>query len=200
MSTEIISDIHLSLEDLEDPDWLMDSISPEGQTKLPILAFRAPLSSFDRIKRSLCNLRAANAPALLFLERPDNPPSLEELSQVLDFLKIWDQLTLHNLLQITYAWIPAKYSAALAQEAKVEVKWFREWLTASHDARISKYPGLPWRSYMRKIVLENYDFAATLLKLRQPSAEQPVDQLVQSFLTSKKKTVCLFPKKWSRMQ
>jgi hypothetical protein len=152
------------------------------------------------VKRLLCSLRAANAPALVFFEKPESPPAPEVLGNILDFLKAWDQLTLHNLLQICYAWIPSSHAVALVQEANIEVKWFREWLMASHDERISKYPGLPWRSYMRKIVVENYDFATGLMKLRHSTDPAPTEALVKGFLSSKKKTVCLFPKKWSRMQ
>jgi hypothetical protein len=200
MSTEVISEVHLSLDDLEDPEWLFEN-SPAENPKLPILTFGGPIAHFERIKKLLCSLRAANAPALLFIERPNPPPELSELVPILEFLKSWDQLTLHNLLQLCYSSIPPKYSLVLAQESKVEIKWFREWLMASYDARIAKYPGLPWRSFMRKIVAENYDFASNILKLRHSSEPLPsTDTLIQNFLAGKKKTVCLFPKKWSKVQ
>ena len=87
-------------------------------------------------------------------------------------------------------------------EAKIELKWFREWLMAASDSRIHKYPGMPWRSFIRKVVGENYTFACTFLELvastATPENREYLQLLMKGFLESKKKFICTFPKRWGK--
>jgi len=92
----------------------------------------------------------------------------------------------------------------LQLESKIELKWVREWLMASHDPRISKYPGLPWRSFIRKIVQENFEFAENFLRLASVDSEEKDESAIETlftvFLRTKKKAVCIYPKNWGKLQ
>src|SRR5690606_9168858 len=116
-------------------------------------------------------------------------------------LRDWDQLFVENFLAVCEAWVPQEFQQALRTEAKIELKWAKEWMTAASDQRIHKYPGLPWRSFLRKIMAENYDFAMKFLELTAAAAtDENVKKMVahiQGFLEAKKKVVCVFPKRWN---
>ncbi len=103
-------------------------------------------------------------------------------------------------------WLSDKFQKHFEIEVKIELKWFREWLVANQDSRISRYPGLPWRSYMRKVIGENFDFAQTLLNVganlppEMRKEDLTIENLVLAYLKSRKKAICFFPKKWGRLQ
>ncbi|MBI4405933.1 MAG: hypothetical protein HY537_17370 [Deltaproteobacteria bacterium] len=197
MSTEP-NDIRLHL-DKEDSDLsLYEEDSPV------FVSVVASVENWEKIKDSLCKLRASNISAMLFLNHLDVDLEDEELQYVFSYLRDWDQLTLHNILQLVGDWVPQALHQALLNEAKTEMKWFREWWVASHDSRLHKYPGLPWRSFIRKIINENFEFASFFLKLAASAATaeniQATENLVRGFLENKKKVVCIFPKKWNKLQ
>jgi hypothetical protein len=157
---------------------------------------------WSRIKRGLCDLRAAGRSAVLLLKRTDAFLEDDDVLSIFAFLRDWDQFLLHNFLELCEDWVPNTYQPLLQTEAKLELKWFQEWLTASSDTRIHKYPGLPWRSYVRKVVGENYQFATIFLELTANAATPENIQAVQKhfteFFEGKKKVLCMFPKHWSR--
>lgn len=186
--------------DLERSIALMES-RPEA-----IVYLESDLEHFDRIRTSLCLLRAQNVSAVLLLTKSEPPLNNNELESVLPFLRDWDQLFLYNIMVLFDGWIADKFKKHIDTEIKIELKWFREWLVANQDSRISRYPGLPWRSYMRKVIGENFDFAQTLLTVgghlppEQRKEDLTIENLVLAYLKSRKKAICFFPKKWGRLQ
>ena len=175
----------------------------DSMEKLPVVYLEASLQSWEKIKISLLGLRASNVPGILLLKEAPQA-SLEEIAETLIFLKNWDQLYVHNFLALCGKFLPERALKDFQQESKIELKWVREWLTASHDQRIAKYPGLPWRSFLRKIVSENYEFAENFLRFAVPESEEASEtktlELLVSFLKAKKKAVCIFPKNWGKLQ
>jgi hypothetical protein len=194
------------------PEVNLDAVNEEAQVQTevseleknnpPLVTLRSSPDRWDNIKRALLELRAANISAVLLLKRTDFPLDGEEIKSVLSFLRDWDQLLLHNVLEISEGWVPKEFDARLQTEAKIELKWFREWLMALADPRIHKYPGLPWRSFVRKIVSENYQFATELVRLVSAGETMEnlvaLDNLIKGFLEAKKKVVCIFPKRWGK--
>lgn len=169
---------------------------------IPLVILIASVESLVRVKATLNGLRALNISALLQLSPASVPLTDDELEVVFQFLLQCDQLILHNWLELCRDRVPPAYLSLLQTESKIELKWFQEWQMAASDTRIHKYPTLPWRSYIRKIVRENYKFVSAFLPLVQPEtleANGPVlQQLVRTFLDEKKKVVCIFPKRWGK--
>ena len=171
---------------------------------VPLVTLNSSADHWDKIRQVLCELRSANISAVLLLKQEDEVMEDEEITAILGFLKDWDQCLMVNLLELCSHCIPAVFLPHLQVEAKNELKWFREWLTAMGDTRIHRYPGLPWRSFVRKIVKENYEFGMQLLTLVSLPATTENIQRVQThfnaFLENKRKVVCVFPKNWGRTQ
>ena len=186
-----------------DLDKYRDTV-PDLETSGPVLTLTSSADNWDRIRSVLCSLRASNASGLLLLKKPEDVLEDEEIVVILDFLREWDQLLLHNVLGLCANCIPAIFMPHLELEAKNELKWFREWLTALCDPRIYRYPGLPWRSFVRKISAENHAFGLKLLDLvsRPASSDniQAVQNLFSEFLENKRKVICVFPTNWGRTQ
>jgi hypothetical protein len=149
-----------------------------------------------QMKAVLCSVRASGISPLLLIRKPVSPLSKDAVLELFGFLREWDQLLLRNLLEVASDSLPAVYHPLLFQEAKTELKWFQEWQTAVSDPRLHRYPGLPWRSFLRKVNAENYEFAQNIL--RDDTAENRLESLVEAFLRGKKKTICIFPKNWGR--
>jgi hypothetical protein len=162
----------------------------------PLEMIETPIGEWDKVKNALLNVRASNRCAILALKPIDAEVSLDELSTIFDFLRDWDQLTLQNILTLYGKRIPMEFAPALHTESKMEIMWLRQWLLASVDPRIGKYPGLPWRSYIRKIIRENYLFAENLLY----GDETNFKSLVEAFLSARKKVLCIFPKNWNKAE
>ncbi|MEZ4749966.1 MAG: hypothetical protein R3B54_04885 [Bdellovibrionota bacterium] len=138
-------------------------------------------------------LRAANIAPLMLVEQPLELPDRAIVRDSVTQLRDWDQLSLQNLFKLCALWIPENFHGALENEARVELKWFKEWVGASQDPRLA-HSGLPWRQFIRKTVAENYAFACAVLE-----AETVVDpSAVEAFLNQKKQAVCIFPKRWRR--
>jgi len=167
-----------------------------SEKNLFFITLEASGEDTEKIRSALCAIRAANLAAVLLLKRPENQLDLEKVASLIVFLREWDQLLLHNILQLCEHLVPAEFRPAFWNESKIELKWFREWVSASQDPRIYKVPGLPWRSFIRKIVQENFEFADDLLSM----PEDNLKELLVNFLAKKKKVVCLFPKRWSKLQ
>ncbi len=163
------------------------------EKKQSLVTLGASAHQRDAIRETLLALRASGASSLLVLRRPPEPMDSLATVDFLAFLRDWDQLLLRNILEVGVDRVPAKYSAALELEARTEVKWFQEWQTAVSDPRIHRYPGLPWRSFLRKVNAENFTFAEHLL-LGSPDLERRIEL----FLAGKKKTICVFPKNWGK--
>lgn len=197
MSIEM-TDTRLLLDRIHD-DELADEVLELERKNLQCVYVVGSLDTWEKIRRVLCVLRGGNIASLLLMTRVDSEPSKEEMQYVLSFLRDWDQLSLHNILALRNHLIPNHYDQLLRNEAKVELKWFREWLMAQHDPRLSKYPGLPWRSFIRKIVAENYSFANSLWEL-DGAQDSEITRTLALFLEAKKKVVCIFPKRWSKVQ
>lgn len=199
MSTEIIP--HVKLEENEAAFWV-DKIGEYSQEKVPVVYVEAVADDWEKIKAVLCELRGSNISCILLLKRADDLYEDDEILAIFDFLRDWDQLLLQNVLEMCAAWIPKAFITSMETEAKVEMKWFEQWLSALSDERIYKFPGLPWRSFIRKIVKENHAFAVRFLELVALPATNENIQAVQGhfnrFLEAKKKVVCTFPKHWSR--
>lgn len=160
----------------------------------PLEMVELPIGEWDKIKSALLEVRASNRCAILTLKPIEKEVSLDELSGIFDFLRDWDQLTLQNILTLYGNHIPAEFKPELVSEGKMEIMWLRQWLLASVDPRIGKYPGLPWRSYIRKSIRENYLFAENLLY----GDETNFKSLVEAYLAARKKVLCIFPKNWNK--
>ncbi len=173
----------------------------EGKS-IPLVTLSASVESLVRARTILLELRSLNISALLQLTPASIPLTDDELDVVFAFLRDWDQLILQNFLELCRDRVPPEYQGLLQNEAKIEAKWFQEWQMAASDSRIHKYPTLPWRSFIRKIVRENYKFVSTFLPLVKPEVleENAVDtqRVVREFLEAKKKVVCIFPKRWGK--
>ncbi len=187
------------------PDLDLDSLLPEHiakqllqfeERKATLVTVAASIEKLEAIRQAFCSLRASGISSLLLLRKVDIPLTTEEVLAIFAFLRDWDQLLLRNLLEIASDKIPAGFLPHLVAEAKTEFKWFQEWQTAVSDPRIHRYPGLPWRSFLRKVNAENFAFAQAIL--RDDSGHEVLDATVKSFLIGKKKTICIFPKNWGK--
>jgi hypothetical protein len=196
----------IRLDDFGADSELESLLATYEQTTTPVVYLEGSLHSWERAKSALLSLRASNIAGILLMSSSQSglAPSPDETSRMLIFLRDWDELFLHNIVSLCRDFIPKELHKDFELEAKMELMWFREWFTASHDTRISKYPGLPWRAFIRKIVSENYLFAEQLMNLARSTydEEQGVElrNFLRSFLRSRKKAIALFPKKWSRLQ
>jgi hypothetical protein len=179
-------------------------VSELEKQKAPLVGIHASLENWDKIEAAICSLRSANVSALLALQKSNESLQDEEILYLFGVLRDWDQLTLQNFLEVCGDWIPQEFQDILKNEAKIELKWAKEWLTAASDQRITKYPALPWRSFTRKIVAENYRFAVRFLELAAaPATEEnmaAIHQHIRQFIEAKKQVVCIFPKKWKQGQ
>ena len=177
----------------------------ESHDPFSLVTLDVSVAAWQACSVVLSRIRSASLPALVKLHRNDWICETGEVAFLLKALREWDQLTVHNCLALLGDYLPKGSVAALESESKVEMKSFQEWVVAANDPRIHKYPILPWRSFIRKVVAENYEFASGVLDLVYlygEGCEASVDlvKLIESFLNSKKKVLCLFPKRWGRSQ
>lgn len=167
----------------------------------PICQLTCSPWEMSRLTEFLCRLRSEGVAALVHIKAPSERVQDEVLEDVFSTLRNFEQLLLKNILELCLDWIPAEYHTVLKQESKTELKWFEQWQAAAHDVRIHKYPILPWRSFLRKINTENYIFARELMSLSElpntPQNKEAMRLLLQRFLEEKKKTICIFPKRWN---
>lgn len=189
----------LNVDRLEELGAIEKQVSEFEKTQAPLVGVQASLENWDRIEAAICSLRSANVSALLALQKSQTPLEDDEILYLFGVLRDWDQLTLQNFLEVCGDWIPQEFQDILKNEAKIELKWAKEWLTATTDQRITKYPALPWRSFTRKIMSENYQFAVKFLELAAaPATEENLKAIhdhIQKFVEAKKQVVCIFPKK-----
>ncbi|MBM4316883.1 MAG: hypothetical protein FJ116_05325 [Deltaproteobacteria bacterium] len=175
---------------------------PDGEVPL-LVNITGSVQSWEKIKDLLCGLRAVNISPILHI-KGGVPLDDDEIIFLFSFLRDWDQLFLHNFLEICGEWVPKEFQTVLQNESKIEMKWISEWLTANGDQRIYKYPSLPWRSFIRKIIGENYQFALVFLMMAAaPATDENVKAMhdhIRAFLEAKKKVICVFPKKWGKLQ
>jgi len=200
MSIEPIPEINLDV--LTEEAQILTQVLALEKKSPPLVTFVASPDRWDTIKQMLLSMRSSNISSVLLLKRTDFVLDDTEIISIFSFLRDFDQLLLYNFLEICDGWVPKEFQARLQTEAKIELKWFREWLMALSDSRIHKYPGLPWRSFVRKIVGENYRFASEFLRLVNHANTlenmESMDVLLKGFLESKKKVVCIFPKRWGK--
>jgi hypothetical protein len=157
---------------------------------LKVIPLSTSVRAWKETRAALLELRALGYSALVHLkEGEENSESFE----VLEELCAWDQLSLRNVLVLMRKKIPESFFESLRLEAKIEEKWFSEWNQALQDPRLHKYPGLPWRRFIRKANRENLDFAKKIEAVSGGDCENAVTE----FLLLKKKAVNIFPKKWS---
>lgn len=182
---------------------ILQGISEKNQEVSLLVNVTGSVQSWEKIKDTLCELRAANVSPILHIKGGATLDD-EEILFLFAFMRDWDQLFLHNFLEICGEWVPKEFQSILQNESKIEMKWISEWLTANSDQRIYKYPSLPWRSFIRKIIGENYNFACVFLMLAAaPATDENVKAMhehIKAFLETKKKVVCVFPKKWGKLQ
>lgn len=201
MSIEAIPEV--DLDRLEIPA-ILRNVTELEEKQQPLVTLTATIGEWEKIRKTLLALRSSNISAMLLLKRSEDLLEDEELAAIFTFLRDWDQCLLHNVLEICEGWIPQVFLAPLRNEAKLELKWFREWWAGVSDTRINKYPGLPWRRFVRKVVGENYDFATRFLELvalpATPENIQAVQNHFNAFLEAKKKVLSIFPKRWSKLQ
>ncbi|MBM4302915.1 MAG: hypothetical protein FJ112_01155 [Deltaproteobacteria bacterium] len=176
----------------------------QSDGEVPLLVnITGSVQSWEKIKDLLCGLRAVNISPILHI-KGGVPLDDDEIIFLFSFLRDWDQLFLHNFLEICGEWVPKEFQTVLQNESKIEMKWISEWLTANGDQRIYKYPSLPWRSFIRKIIGENYQFALVFLMMAAaPATDENVKAMhdhIRAFLEAKKKVICVFPKKWGKLQ
>lgn len=176
----------------------------QSDGEVPLLVnITGSVQSWEKIKDFLCGLRAVNISPILHI-KGGVPLDDDEIIFLFSFLRDWDQLFLHNFLEICGEWVPKEFQTVLQNESKIEMKWISEWLTANGDQRIYKYPSLPWRSFIRKIIGENYQFALVFLMMAAaPATDENVKAMhdhIRAFLEAKKKVICVFPKKWGKLQ
>lgn len=196
----------IRLDDLVADSELASVLATYDQSTTPVVYLEGSLGSWERAKSALLSLRASNIAGILLMAPGESGHTMtvDQTAKMLCFLRDWDELFLHNIVSLCRDLIPKELHKDFELEAKMELMWFREWFTASHDTRISKYPGLPWRAFIRKIVSENYAFSEQLISLAQASHDEnqgvELRNYLRSFLRSRKKAIALFPKKWSRLQ
>lgn len=183
----------LSLDSFEEDTDLLAQAELLYEGNPSVVFLQSDLIHADRMKRVLLALRAADIPTIL-LVRSREPLVMSAAFQQLEFLKQWDQCSLINVMQICQNAIPERFSSVLTAEAKIELKWLQEWWSASQGPRMARYPGLPWRSFIRKINSENFQFARELIS----EGDSDLDERMKTFLTNKKKVVCVFPKRWGK--
>lgn len=192
----------LELDHFVGEEALLAQVRSYDGKQIPLVTLVASVESLVRARVTLLALRSINTSALLLLTPSSVPFTDDELEVVFAFLLEWDQLILHNFLELCRDRVPPEYLGMLTGEAKIELKWFQEWQMAASDTRIHKIPTLPWRSYIRKIVRENHRFAAAFLPLVKPESREAnapaIQRLLQEFLENKKKVVCVFPKRWGK--
>lgn len=182
---------------------VLSGIAPKNNDSHLLVNVTGSVQSWEKIKDTLCDLRAANISPILHIKGGVALDD-DEILFLFAFMRDWDQLFLHNFLEICGEWVPKEFQSVLQTESKIEMKWISEWLTANSDQRIYKYPSLPWRSFIRKIIGENYNFACVFLMLAAaPATEDNVSAMhdhIKAFLEAKKKVVCVFPKRWGKLQ
>lgn len=188
----------IRLDTIPERDWLPKLIELErGGPRL--LTLVCSPTHLERAKQALLGLRAEGVPAMLVLDAKNTLLQDEELGRLFEFLNDWDQLTLRNILELCLDWIPREFHTPLQTEARTEFKWVQEWQLAANDPRVHKYPGLPWRSFLRRINHENYVFSTEFLMLiALPSTPENKDALethLKRFLHEKKKAVCIYPRR-----
>lgn len=175
----------------------------------PLITIEGSVAAWDECALVLSRMRAAGLPVLLKLKKGDWTCELEELNYLFRAMRGKDQLTLSNTLELFGGILNQETRDQtrdqLEVESRIELKSFQEWIVATCDPRLHKYPVLPWRSFIRKVIEENFEFAngaLDILYMYGDDAEQSPElkNLIANFLESKKKVLCLFPKKWSRDQ
>lgn len=186
-----IETVDLDLDQLP-PAKLAAQVARLEKSSAPLATLAASPEHVVYLRDALMALRASGISPLLTLRRGSETHDRETLLQFFALLRDWDQLLLRNMLELIGDRVPEKFRPNLAFEARTEAKWFQEWLTAVSDPRIHRYPGLPWRSFLRKVNAENFDFARALL------SDEPLEERVTQFLIAKKKTICIFPKNWNK--
>lgn len=195
MSIEELPNIDLDFH----PDSLASSV-PASSNRVVTLRFS--IDHWEKLVPTLCSLRSSHVSAIALLKPSEAELDDEEYIPFFTLLYEWDQLLLHNFLELCGSWVPNEFLPSLRTEATMELKWFREWLSAISDPEIHKYPALPWRSFIRKTVRENYDFAKRFVELAQSPATEGNKQVMKDLLTGllikKKKVLCVFPKNWGR--
>jgi hypothetical protein len=200
MSTENSGEINV--DGIPETENLLQYLTAAEKSQTPVVTLTGSLESFERIKTFLFASRAANVSALFLLKKPENFLEDEEIHYLFEFLRDWDQLYVANFLAVCAEWVPQEFQEPLKTEAKIELKWAKEWLTASTDQRISKYPSLPWRSFIRKVNSENFAFAIRFMELAAaPATDENVALMIEhmkNFLEAKKKVLCVFPKRWNK--
>lgn len=188
----------IDLDTIPDVEWLPTLIELENRGPRLVTLTCSPVH-VDRAKQALLGLRAEGVPSVLLLNARQSLLDDEEMAVLFTFLHDWDQLLLRNILELCLDWIPKEFQVALQQEARTELKWFQEWQLAANDPRVHKYPGMPWRSFIRRINAENRAFAGEFLRLialpSTPENQQALGKTLQEFLTTKKKVVSVFPKR-----
>ncbi len=199
MSTELLFNINV---DGVESGVLGAQVSKAGESDKPLIHLSGSIENWERIQNSLLILRASNKAVLLHLKRGEDFLEDEEIQFLFSMLRDWDQLTIENFMEICGEWVPQEFQPLLRNETKIEQKWAEEWLVASCDEKFYKYPGLPWRSFIRKTIGENFTFAIRFLELAAaPATEENVVLMhdhIKKFLEAKKKVVCVFPKKWGK--
>ena len=189
----------LDLDAFPGEEALLAEVSNLEKQLVSVVTLTSSLWNWDKIKGLLLALRAANIAPVLLLRRGDDSLEDDELAVVLEFLRVNDQFLLHNFLELCGEWVPQNALPLLQNEAKIELKWFKEWSVAVSDPN---YPGLPWRRFIRKINGENYAFVIRFLELIQaPSSAENNERLkahLKAFLEEKKKVVNIFPKRFNR--
>jgi hypothetical protein len=193
MSIEVNADLDI---DRPLPGGLRGQLDSLEKRNAMLATVAASVENLETLKETLCGLRASGISPMVLLKPVETPLTTDEILAVFAFLRDWDQLLLRNVLEVASARIDPKYVPSLIQEAKIEFKWFQEWQTAVADPRIHRYPGLPWRSFLRKVNAENFEFSQLLL--RDDSTGDTLDLAVKAFLVGKKKTICVFPKNWGK--
>ncbi len=174
-------------------------LAPDAPPALLRLAFT--LAQWDRVKTLMPRLRSENVAVILLLKKGEADIAEERLTEVFAHLRLWDQFTLTNLLELCGGWFTPRLLGPLQQEAKIELKWFEEWSTASTDSRLHKYPTLPWRRFIRKATTENYQFFTKVLEQwgnGDSDEEKKVESVVAEFLREKRKAVNIAPKRFKK--
>jgi hypothetical protein len=190
----------INIDDASEPSALLAQVSMIEEKHQNLVTLQSSIDGLERVISLLMALRSANISAILRLKKGAEVLEDEELQYLFKYLRDWDQLFLENFLELCGEWIPKEFQAAFQTESKIEKKWAQEWLVANSDQRIYKYPGLPWRSFIRKIVGENYNFAIKFLEQTAlPGTPENIAEMhkgIRQFLEAKKKVVCVFPKRW----
>ncbi len=186
-----------SLENANVPvlHWNLKSFAKEASSKKnsirlsplssPIVILEVSLSEWASLNSALCAMRAANTGVLVKLSTDkERPLGKSQCVEICHSLRDWDQLSFGNLITLAGELVPNELKELLNDVAQHEDRILRQWLfavqTSLHFGRLR----FPWRSFIRRVVNENFDIAKKIFE--EHSSEENNEIFRQSYIQKRK--------------